>query len=97
MSYLVDDLFEEPDNFFPDWQDWEAKVIAALELFSIASFAKLDSNLWDDVKSQINSWDIFTKEVARLSLKTLALPDVIKSKETFIMAVSSIEVSPIYS
>jgi hypothetical protein len=97
MSDLVDHLFEEPVKFIRIWQDWEAKFIAALELFSIASFAKLDANLWDDVKSQINSWEIFTKEVARLSLRTLALPDVMKSKETFIMAVSSIEVSPIYS
>ncbi len=95
MGRLVDCLFENPEEFFRDWEQWEAKVIAALELVSIVSFAKPDTadvDLWKDATIRIRSWESFTKETARLSLKKLGSPDVIKSKR-FVMAVSSIEVS----
>ncbi len=107
MDSLVDYLFEEPVPFFTAWEEWEAKVIAALELVSIVSFAKPDTadvDLWKEAVCQevevsftklddatVTDWESFTKETARLSLTKLGSPDVIKSKR-FIMAVSSIEV-----
>lgn len=94
MGRLVDCLFENPEEFFRDWEQWESKVIAALEVVSIVSFAKPDTadvDLWKEATTRIRSWESFTKETARLSLTKLGSPDVMKSKR-FIMAVSSIEV-----
>jgi hypothetical protein len=94
MGRLVYCLFENPEEFFRDWEQWESKVIAALELVRIVSFAKPDTavvDLWKEATTRIRSWESFTKETARLSLTKLGSPDVMKSKR-FIMAVSSIEV-----
>ncbi len=89
MGSLVDYLFEEPVPFFTTWEEWEARVIAVLELVSLVSFAKSDDDFWDDA-TLISDWKSFTKEGARLSLKKLGSPDV--TRINFIMAVSSIEV-----
>ena len=106
MSYLVDNLFEEAGMFFLDWehwqaqrmalenQAWQAEVIAALELVSIASFAKADADhdFWSDAPGRLRNWKFFTEAAARLSLATLASSDVLNSHERFMQSVSSIEV-----
>ena len=53
MSYIVDSLFEEPNDFFTDWEQREADVIAAFELVSIASFLQVfakDGDIYREVK-----------------------------------------------
>jgi hypothetical protein len=94
MSYLVDNLFEEAGMFFLDWEHWQAEVIAALELVSIASFAKadVDHDFWSDAPGRLRNWKFFTEAAARLSLATLASSDVLNSHERFMQSVSSIEV-----
>ena len=94
MSYLVDNLFEESAMFFLDWEHWQGEVIAALELISIASFAKTDieKDFWSDAPTRMRNWKFFTDTAARLSLATLASSDVINSHERFMQSISSIEV-----
>jgi hypothetical protein len=94
MSYLVDNLFEEAAMFFLDWEHWQGEVIAALELVSIASFAKaeMDGDFWNEATGRIRNWKFFTETAARLSLATLASTDVIRSRQRFMQSVSSIEV-----
>ena len=95
MSYIVDNLFEDPVAFFSEWDDSKVEVIVALELASIASFAKTaGSSLWNDyVGCRIRSWKSFIDTAARLSIEALASPDVLKCREKFIQSISSIEVS----
>lgn len=93
MSYLVDNLFEEPAMFFLDWEHCEADVIAALELASIASFATADKiDFWSEATGRMRNWKFFTETAARLSLETLASADVMKSHKKFMQSISSIEV-----
>ncbi|KAI9554203.1 hypothetical protein GHT06_019475 [Daphnia sinensis] len=95
MSYLVDNLFEEPAMFFLDWEHWEAEVIAALELASIASFATADTiDFWNKATGRMRNWKFFTETAARLSLEILASPDVMNSHKRFMQSISSIELSP---
>ncbi len=96
MGYLVDNLFEDPGMFFLEWEHSEAEVIAALELVSIASFAKADmedSDLWDSCTTRIRNWKLFVETAARLSLEALAAPDVLKAHKRFMPSISSIEVN----
>lgn len=97
MSNLVDSLFEESSMFFLDWEHWETEVISALELVSIASFAKTKvvdngDNLWNNITSRVRNWKVFTFSAARLSLTVLSSPEVLASHEKFMQSVSSIEV-----
>ena len=95
MSYIVDSLFEEPNDFFTDWEQREADVIAAFELVSIASFLQVvasDGDIWSSATGRIRNWKFFTEAAARLSLAVLASPDTQSSNEKFMQSVSSIEV-----
>jgi hypothetical protein len=95
MSTIIDGLFEDTNEFFLDWQQWQAEVIAALELVSIASFARaeLDSgDFWSASPVRMRDWELFTEAAARLSLAALASPDVIRTHERFMQAIASIEV-----
>lgn len=98
MSYLVDSIFEETSMFVLEWEDSQAEVIAALELVSIASFAKLDAdienekNLWDDLSGRMRNWKIFTESLARLAIEMLTSPTVLNKPQKLIQSVSSIEV-----
>jgi hypothetical protein len=95
MSTIIDSLFEETNEFFLDWQKWQNEVIAALELVSIASFARADldnGDFWCDSPVRMRDWKLFTEAAARLSMAGLASPDVIRTHERFMQAISSIEV-----
>ena len=99
MGYLVDNLFEEPGMFFLEWENTEADVIAALELVSIALFARADaddSDLWNNCTARIRNWKFFVETAARLSIEALSLPDVLKNRKRFMQSVSSIEVSSFF-
>lgn len=105
LDQLADSLFEEPSEFILEWKDSEADVIAALELLSIASFAKVassidsdDSPLWNSYTcGTIGRWKLFVETATRLSLEALAKPDVLKTHKRFMPSISSIEVScPIF-
>ena len=94
MSYIVDELFEDSTAFFLDWERVQAEVVAALELVSIASFAKADmeNDFWSDAPSRMRNWKFFAEAAARLSLATLASSHVLNCQEIFMQSVSSIEV-----
>lgn len=96
MVYLVDNLFDEPAMFFLDWEHWEGNVTAALEVVSIASFAKPDTSdddgFWSTATGRIRNWKSFIEMAARSSLTALASPGILKSHQRFIQSVSSIEV-----
>ncbi|KAI9554792.1 hypothetical protein GHT06_020069 [Daphnia sinensis] len=97
MVYLVDNLFEEPAIFYFDWEHWEGKVTAALEVVSIASFAKPDTpddGFWSTSTGRVRNWKSFIEMAVRSSLTALASPGVLKSHERFIQSISSIEDSP---
>lgn len=94
MGNVVDDLFESPGKFLSEWKDCQADVIAALELLSIASFAKADdSNLWSYSNATLGNWQIFIETAARLSLKVLSAPHMLKSQQILVSSIASIEVS----
>jgi hypothetical protein len=95
MSYIVDNMFEDPKNFFIEWEQREADVVAALELASIASFAKADvtdGDIWGSATGRMRNWTFFTETATRLSLASLASSDTLNSQGKFMQAVSSIEV-----
>jgi hypothetical protein len=95
MSNIVDNLFEEPKDFFLEWEQREADVIAALELVSIASFAKAainDADIWSGSTGRMRNWKFFAEAAARLSLASLASLDTLSSSKKFMQSVSSIEV-----
>lgn len=97
MNYLVDGLFEETAMFVLEWEEAQAAVVAALELFSIASFTKpetdvQDENLWDGLTGRMRNWKIFSESLARLSLTMLSSPEVLGCPKKLIQSVSSIEV-----
>ncbi len=98
MTTLVNNLFQDSSNFFLEWDRYEADVIAALEIVSIASYATADvsgvrANLWKRITRRMRNWQIFTESAAYISLTALASPTVLKqSRERFIQSVSSIEV-----
>jgi len=104
MKPIMNDLFEDPDYFIEQWQQHEARVIAALELMTIAAFTKDEdevfsgtstgsgnSDLWETGK--IRSWKVFSQSAARVVLTHLSRPTTFNQNQKFFQAVTSIEVS----
>lgn len=70
-------------------------MVAALELFSITSFAKADvinGDFWGSATGRMRNWTFFTETATRLSLASLDSSDNLNSQRKFMQAVSSIEV-----
>ncbi len=70
-------------------------MVAALELFSITSFAKadvIDGDIWGSATGRMRNWTFFTETATRLSLASLDSSDTLNSQRKFMQAVSSIEV-----
>ena len=103
MATLVDTLFEDPSKFFLQWDEYEANVIAALQLVSIASYATADlsgvhADFWRNTTRKMRNWKMFVELAARISLTSLASPAVFQhSRERFMRSISSIEVSVYFS
>ena len=103
MATLVDTLFEDPSKFFIQWDEYEANVIAALQMVSIASYATADVNgvhadLWRNTTRRMRNWKMFVELAARISLTSLASPAVFQHcRERFMRSISSIEVSAYFS
>lgn len=96
MTYLIDSLFEEPTEFVSQWKNYHPEVVAALELLSIASFTRPESDddsLWNDWTGRMRNWKSFSEALGRLSLTVLTSPEVLNSHDKLIQSVSSIEVS----
>lgn len=98
MGPLIDSIFDEPIPFFQCWDQNKADVMSALELISIASFAKtegdqVDFELWNVVSVRIRNWKSFIESAAVLLLTTLSSRDVLDSREKFTQSISSIEVN----
>ena len=85
MKCIMNDLFDDPDYFIEQWEQNEARVIAALELLAIAAFTKDEddvfsatssgsgnSDLWETGK--IRSWKVFSQSAARIVLTHLSRP-----------------------
>lgn len=94
MANVVDSLFDEPDQFFAEWLEYEAEVIAALEHANLASLAS------DETKrstrgplKRIRNWRQFVDSTVHQSLMFLNSPDVLSKRDSFIQAVTSIEVT----
>ena len=89
MTSLVDTLFQDPTKFFNNWDNYEADVIAAVEMVSIASYATTDSigvdaDLWSSTSHRLSNWKTFIDSAVRISLTTLASPAVHqKSRDKF--------------
>lgn len=94
MKDILNSLFEDPESFFEDWESHEGRVIAALELLSIASFARSKAILWPiSTATQIRNWKVFTESAARLSLNALSTPAVLQSQKKLLQSITSIEVN----
>jgi len=93
MADLVEELFDNQESFFEDWNGHEAEVVAALELGSIAMFNVRDISPWDTCDDQLSSWKLFSNETARSSIEMLSNPMVFQEKSKWVQSISSIEVS----
>ena len=76
MATLVDTLFEDPSKFFLQWNEYEANVIAALQLVSITSYATADVNdvhadLWKNTTRRMRNWKMFVELAVHISLSSL--------------------------
>ena len=104
MKCIINDLFDDPDYFIEQWEQNEARVIAALELLAIAAFTKDEddvfsatssgsgnSGLWETGK--IRSWKVFSQSAARVVLTHLSRPTTFNQNQNFFQAITSIEVS----
>ena len=93
MGNVIDNLFDEPEQFFTEWLECEAEVIAALEHANLASLASNESksSARDPIK-RIRNWNQFVDSTVRQSLMNLNLSDVLTKRTSFIQAVTSIEV-----
>ena len=81
MKDILNTLFADPECFLEDWESHEAKVIAALELLNIASFAISQAVTWPNASSiQIRSWKVFIDSATRLSLAELSTPAMLQSQ-----------------
>ena len=81
MATLVDTLFEDPSKFFLQWNEYEANVIAALQLVSITSYVTADVNgvhadLSKNTTRRMRNWKMFVELAAHISLSSLASPAV---------------------
>lgn len=92
MRDVVDDLFNDQENFFEDWNLNEAQVMAALEIVKI-TFAATGEYPWNTGTGRIRSWEVFAESAARSSLITLAEPNSRLNQNNWIQSISSIEVS----
>ena len=95
MKDILNTLFADPECFLEDWESHEAKVIAALELLNIASFAISQAVTWPNASStQIRSWKVFIDSATRLSLAELSTPAMLQSQKKLLQSITSIEVNP---
>ena len=92
MLNLIDVFFGDQETFFGSWKCFEADVVAALELVSIAAFALSERFPWN-IFVNIRSWKKFSKVAAVLSVTALADPAVIENRNKWMQSISSIEVS----
>lgn len=92
MLNLIDTFFGDQETYFESWKCFEADVVAALELVSIATFALQKVFPWNAGFVNIRSWMKFSKEAALLSLTTLSDPAVIQNRNRWMRSLSSIEV-----
>ncbi|EFX63995.1 hypothetical protein DAPPUDRAFT_114810 [Daphnia pulex] len=77
MSYIVYNMFEDPKNFFIEWEQHEGDVI--------------DGDIWGSATGRMRNWTFFTKTATRSSLASLASSDSFNSQGKSMQAVSSNE------
>lgn len=93
MPTIIDNMFEEPEQFFTEWLECESEVIAALEHGNLASFASSETNRSTrDVTKRMRNWRQFIDSTVRQSLMHLDSPDALNKRDSFVQAVTSIEV-----
>ena len=104
MKSIMNDLFDDPDYFIEQWEQNEARVIAALELLAIAAFTKDEDDVFSGTSSgsgnsglwetgNIRSWKVFSQSAARVVLTHLSRPTTFNQNQNFFQAITSIEVS----
>lgn len=92
MANIIDNLFDETEQFFAEWTKHESEIIAALEHINLASLASNAPEHYRVVK-RLRDWNQFVQFTIRQSFMYLNSPEVLKKRLNFVQAITSIEVS----